>query len=525
MRNGLPGSLGHAALLGALILCSFAQAKASACVSSAWGGLTHGEYAVGFQTVNKYDFSRTYETKLRDEGGLRAGQRARPIQIWIWYPGKTGGNDQCMSYEDYIYLSAAEAGSGVPSPKERDLNKTAFIANPVFRNVPAQRMSDLFKMRTDVIKNASPREGHFPLIVFGQGYQFESPLAHSVLCEYLTSHGYVVAAVPYRGYPLPQSFHDLAELENEVRDLEFVISYMHDFPTVDHDRLGVAGFDYGGMAALLLAMRNTDVDAVVGMDSGIMFRQNTALLKQSPSYKPGNLRVPLMQITRTKAENEDGEDSSLFETAKYSATYLVRIKGMEHENFSAYRMLLSTVLSAEESSQKTTKLKYQFLCRYILNFLDAYVQRNKKTLAYIEKEPESKPSARGFLTVERKRAVKAPPTEREFVQIIADKGVVRAAQLYSELKRSDPEYILFKETTLRLLGHKLTQEHRIKDAVDIFKLDIEAYPQSWKAYDSLGEAYIAGGEKELAMKNYRRSLDLNPQNTNAVDMLKKLTAQ
>jgi Tfp pilus assembly protein PilF len=50
----------------------------------------------------------------------------------------------------------------------------------------------------------------------------------------------------------------------------------------------------------------------------------------------------------------------------------------------------------------------------------------------------------------------------------------------------------------------------------------ELYPQSANAYDSLAEAYVTKGEKQLAIANYKKSLELNPQNTNAVGMLKKL---
>ena len=48
------------------------------------------------------------------------------------------------------------------------------------------------------------------------------------------------------------------------------------------------------------------------------------------------------------------------------------------------------------------------------------------------------------------------------------------------------------------------------------------FPQSSNVYDSLGEAYMLNGGKELAIKNYEKSLELDPKNTNAVDMLKKL---
>jgi len=51
---------------------------------------------------------------------------------------------------------------------------------------------------------------------------------------------------------------------------------------------------------------------------------------------------------------------------------------------------------------------------------------------------------------------------------------------------------------------------------------VEVYPQSNNVYDSLAEAYMVNGDRELAIKNYEKSLELNPKNSNAVEMLKKL---
>ena len=58
--------------------------------------------------------------------------------------------------------------------------------------------------------------------------------------------------------------------------------------------------------------------------------------------------------------------------------------------------------------------------------------------------------------------------------------------------------------------------------VEIFKLKVEMYPQVFNPYYSFGKAYAAAGERELAIKNYKRSLELNPRNTNAVEALKRL---
>ena len=53
-------------------------------------------------------------------------------------------------------------------------------------------------------------------------------------------------------------------------------------------------------------------------------------------------------------------------------------------------------------------------------------------------------------------------------------------------------------------------------------LNIENFPDSWNVYDSLGEAYMKNGNKELAIKNYKKSLEINPDNVNGKKFLNKL---
>jgi len=58
--------------------------------------------------------------------------------------------------------------------------------------------------------------------------------------------------------------------------------------------------------------------------------------------------------------------------------------------------------------------------------------------------------------------------------------------------------------------------------VKIFLMNVELYPESFNVYDSLGEAYMKVGKKDLAIENYKKSLEINPLNNNAEDMLKEL---
>jgi CubicO group peptidase (beta-lactamase class C family) len=107
---------------------------------------------------------------------------------------------------------------------------------------------------------------------------------------------------------------------------------------------------------------------------------------------------------------------------------------------------------------------------------------------------------------------------------IAEKGIDAAVRQYHELKRLQPEKYNFNEPerTLNVIGYGLIRQRKVKEAIGVFKLNVELYPKSGNPYDSLGEAYLLNGNKELAIENYKKSLELDPQNTNAVEMLKKL---
>jgi hypothetical protein len=97
-----------------------------------------------------------------------------------------------------------------------------------------------------------------------------------------------------------------------------------------------------------------------------------------------------------------------------------------------------------------------------------------------------------------------------------------AVAAYKEIQSRDPLEPAIVETRLNELGYDLLNNSKTNEAIAIFKLNTQLYPESANAYDSLGEAYKLGGNKELAIKNYERSLELDPHNTNAAKQLKKL---
>lgn len=62
-------------------------------------------------------------------------------------------------------------------------------------------------------------------------------------------------------------------------------------------------------------------------------------------------------------------------------------------------------------------------------------------------------------------------------------------------------------------------------ALDLFLQNVKNHPSSWNAYDSLGEAFMKKGDKKSAIENYKKSLQLNPDNTDGKEMLERLLSE
>jgi len=117
---------------------------------------------------------------------------------------------------------------------------------------------------------------------------------------------------------------------------------------------------------------------------------------------------------------------------------------------------------------------------------------------------------------------KGEPVTSIIDEVIEKEGIEAGVKKYQELKENQTGEYIFSERAMNALGYKLLGNNKIPEAMEIFKLNVEAYPESWNVYDSLGEAYMKNGDKELAIKNYQKSLELNPENANGIKMLEKI---
>lgn len=111
------------------------------------------------------------------------------------------------------------------------------------------------------------------------------------------------------------------------------------------------------------------------------------------------------------------------------------------------------------------------------------------------------------------------PTMRE-------KGVDAVISQYRELRSTQPDSYDFDDVyALSGVGRHLMKAKKVQDAIQIFQLNTEEFPKSWWAYDNLGDAYVYASEKELAVKSFEKSQQLDPLYQYATVRLRQLNSQ
>jgi dienelactone hydrolase len=98
-------------------------------------------------------------------------------------------------------------------------------------------------------------------------------------------------------------------------------------------------------------------------------------------------------------------------------------------------------------------------------------------------------------------------------QIDQPGGAAKVGQLLEETRKHDPKATLYSEANVNFVGYEYIQSGDTKGAVEIMKLNVAAYPNSPNAYDSLSDAYLADGQKDLARQNAKKALELLPSDT------------
>ena len=484
-------------------------------------GLEPGEYSVGFQLLEEQDYSRTVT------GGTSSSTtHPRPVRAYLWYPARGSDNARRMRFGRYAELADEDIWPVEIAGNLRE--ELRFSRRVLARSLAPESFETLLRQPVLAIENAKALEGPFPLIVIGQGLYYESPVAFAALSEYLTGRGFVVATSPLVGTNSPLVRIDVQGLETQVRDLEFVIAQARRLSFVSQDKLGVFGFDMGGHAGSILAMRNPDVDAFVSVSSGVAgsdVADSDDFLVAAPHYDPLALRVPWLHSQ--SAEWETLQTESLFETAVHSERYLLLTEGMGHVDYTSYALIedRNAMVGYWAAANPEAVEGHKAVSRYIADFFAAFLTEDRESLVFLSQDPkESIPGS--TMILEHRPASPASITYEEFVQAVLAGNAEPAIDEVRALLETEPDHILLEETYLERLVWSLRNTWGLtEEAMAVSRFRVELFPSSAPAQMMLAEGHIDGGDYPAAIEIYRRLVERYPDNSFVSSRLEWLRSQ
>lgn len=484
-----------------------------------------GAYAVGLRVVEQYDYSRGYRGDTDpDTGKPVTGERARPIQTFVWYPATPSGTP-AMTVADYLKLGASDDNFGRTSA-ERAALETRFIGERTADLSPARAKAELTAPML-AHRDARSASGKFPVVIYAPSFSAWA-FENADLCEYLASQGYVVVASPSIGRASRDMTSDLEGAETQAADIEFLIGYAHSLTQTDPRRLAVIGYSWGGISNVLAAAKDSRIGALVALDGSVRYWPD--VLKQAVYATPARVAVPLLYVAASPREIEElnegrNKTTSFLNRMKYADVYRVTLRPMQHSNFSVMfgQRLLSDKAYGEYDKDELSRAT-AWMETYVRRFLDAYLKGDSASRAFLDAPADKSGAPRHLLTVSVSRSRGEPPTRQAFAAELARQGFAKASTVFQAFKAREPQFDL-TDDELQSWGYQRMSEGDLAAAVALLKLDTEIHADSWNAFDSLGEAYAKAGDKPLAIAAYRQSLVLNPKNTNGVEQLKILGAQ
>jgi dienelactone hydrolase len=92
-------------------------------------------------------------------------------------------------------------------------------------------------------------------------------------------------------------------------------------------------------------------------------------------------------------------------------------------------------------------------------------------------------------------------------------GLRKAEQMFADARRADPKAVLFSEAVMNRIAYGSLAAGDTEGAIALFQMNVVVYPNSPNVYDSLSDAYLADGQKDLARQNAQKALELLASDT------------
>ncbi|MGB5402592.1 MAG: tetratricopeptide repeat protein [Robiginitalea sp.] len=481
-------------------------------------GLEYGPYPVGFRHSVISDSSRTYH-KTYD---FSTESIARPIPVSVWFPARTLTTPaEPLKVLDYFRILKQEE-EWEHLPDDQLLNWF------YYQNTPANQAHLLEK--TQAFSGREMAKGSFPIIVYAPSYQASS-IENFALCEYLASHGYLVIASPSRGTQTrwfsPKSE---MEMETQARDLEFLIGQALKYPGADDTKIAAMGFSFGGLSGVLAQMRNDRIKAIVSLDGTERYQES--VLKKSPFFDYGKLDVPYIHMAQKEIPEEVLQSDNInpelntkfivYDSLSKSEAYKLKFHHLTHSYFSTLGVLFEKRDPRQDKSDPQIMESYRWVSLYSRMFLDAYLKKDAAAKDFIQNTPHENGIAAGLISHTFKLPAAEPMSFEAFNELASRRDYENLDEIYQTALEKYPGLVI-PENALNTLGLQLVFDpEKSEQGIKVLEFATERYPESANLFDSLAEAYLYMGDPAKALESFKKSLELNPKNTNAIHRIEEL---
>jgi dienelactone hydrolase len=299
------------------------------------------------------------------------------------------------------------------------------------------------------------------------------------LAERLAASGINVLTVDFRGYGEsggkgPDKVSSVQEADQIVKeqwpaDVDVAFRYLQTQPSVNRGVIGAGGASCGVNQAVQLARRHPEVKSLVLL-SETTDRSGRQFLHNSPN-------LPLFLAAADDDFNDPGVVEImqwLYDVSPDPANKFMRYSTGGHgvEMFAAH----------------------QELPEMIVDWFNATLRNSPAPPATHALAPWS--------------------AESRFLALADEPdGMRKAEQMFANERRADPSVVLFSEALINRFGYEHLATGDTKVAIELFQMNVAAFPNSPNVYDSLGDAYLAAGQKDLARQNARKALELLASDT------------
>jgi dienelactone hydrolase len=486
-----------------------------------------GPHAVGVKVIQQYDRTRVFKASVDLATGEPVqGERTRPVQAIVWYPAVRCGKP--VTYRDYLDTIALEDDFTRSAAEVRRMTDSL-----VKDNAGTRRDAVLREIAGPMhaVRDARAESGSYPVVIYAPSYS--APASENVdLCEYLASHGYIVLSSRSMGAHTRAMTIDHEGVEAQAGDISYLIAYAATLPQADTSRVAAVGFSWGGLANVVAAAKDLRIRALVSLDGSVRsYPRFVDGGKEALQYvTPARLAVPLMYVGARPRTIEAMSpnmvaDYSLLNHMKYSDVYLVSMLPMRHADFSSFYLRMARDDDFRDHARDYTRdeiqLAHSWAARYTREFLDAYLKNDAASLAFMNNTPAANKAPPHMVAVDIRRSKgEVPPTRERFAARLAAEGFDKAIPLYERFAAQGSAFKL-DPNEINAWGGQLYVLNKYPQSREVFRLGAHLYPGDAFLLSNLGEMQAKTGQVQNALTTYRRVVELDPKNADAIAYLKE----